>query len=264
MELKQIVKKLENITSHIEDQTDPKLKEQVNSLWTELYSFEKRNRIKDISRFLNTFPGEKGVDLYERICNLEEANIFYIDQQPNFDKIAKPERLPRYDYNQIKQILDYVTFRVRKMLDMKVGNINTHSMRGACIIASECAIELLHEFKVDAYEIRSEISFNSYIPHSLVLVEFNDGLQSYIMDLTFRQFCLISCCNPNRKYHFAYPEIFPGYFINSTVAKTLLKDGYIPLTGENAKTYIESFREYKTDYKEEEYIKCIRMGKKLN
>lgn len=240
-------------------------KERFNKLWTKLYKYEKRLNINDFDDIRSKFGDEIACSLNITLYDAELKNIFYIDEKPSLQFPNEVSKKKIYTHEEIVNLLKYVSFMTRDILKEWFPDIENESLIGQCMQASEIALLTLRRFNVDAYELRSERLFHTDINHSFVLAEFptNDGVEAYIVDLTFRQFCLLSRCNPDRIYHFEYKSVFPGYYINSNIASQLLRDGFLPLTGENAKAYAESFRGNINNYNEERYIKCIQFGKKL-
>lgn len=258
--MRKILRKIRNI-----DENSETFKEELTTLWTKLYLFEKENRIINDATFFKKYGDVKEFDLMQEINELEDKNVFYIEQKPLLKVTNHPGSKTIYSKSEIKPLLDYVCFMARDMLKLKYEDLENESLIGECMNASVLIINILRKLNITGYELNAAELFDTTIGHSLVLANIPtyDGDIPYIIDITYRQFCLLSRCNPNRVYHFDYPEIFPGYFIDQNIAKDLLKNGYLELTSQNAKAYIESFRENKDNLKDEVYIKCIEYGKKL-
>ncbi len=80
--------------------------------------------------------------------------------------------------------------------------------------------------------------------------------KTYLIDSTYRQFFSTMRCNEGRYYTEeentnlkVAPD--PGYFVtDKNFAKSLMKDGYIELTKENAKKYGEAFYKASISLKE--------------
>lgn len=141
--------------------------------------------------------------------------------------------------------LKYIVKKTRDSFKMTDDKLLRNPLVGQCINASGFIIRSFwRDFNgLDFYQLRTNNVFTSTVGHCFVVVYFNtiDGDKAYVIDPTYRQFCLLSYCNPSRLYHYD-PVIMPGYFVQDVeMIKKLLKDGYFEINEYNAKIYGDSF-----------------------
>lgn len=226
----------------------------LSSLWTKYYKLSEKLNIKL----------DEAYNLY--LIGENESYIIY--QEPerkviNKDKLK--EALNHYDviksnnfkegltYEEIKIMLDYIIENARKTFDSLGINIKTNSLNGFCELGQALTIMPFERLGFDVTK-NSAISCFSYpFNHVFGTVTFpfqdNDMVTSktYLIDSTYRQFFSTVRCNEGRYYIEeentglkVAPD--PGYFVtDENFAKTLMKDGYIELTKENAEKYGEAF-----------------------
>lgn len=255
-----IVGQIKNI-----DLTNKTYKEDLTKLWTELYNFERTKNINNEDDILNRYGDIDGNLLMCEIGTLEDQKIYFNDQKPTFKSTPTPTIKEVYSKDEIESLLDHIVILARARLKTSYKDFENESLIGECVETSYYLANILQLFNIDGYVINSINAFDSKIGHAFVYTEVPtyDGIEPYIMDLTFRQFFLLSKCNKDRIYHYTDNMISPGYFIDQTIANQILKKGYVKLNKKTAKAYIESFRENKDQFNDEAYTKCIQYGKKL-
>ena len=226
----------------------------LSSLWTQYYKLSEKFNIKL----------DEAYNLY--LIGENESYIIY--QEPERKRIDK-EKLQKTlnHYNEIKNngfkegltdeeikiLLDYSVENARKSFDNLGINLKTNSLNGLCEIGQALTIMPLDNLGLEVTKNSATTCFNYPFNHAFGTVTFpyqgNDIVieKTYLIDSTYRQFFSTVRCNEGR-YHTkeentglkVAPD--PGYFTTDIVfAKTLMKDGYIELTKENAKKYGDSF-----------------------
>ena len=165
--------------------------------------------------------------------------------------------------SEIQTLLDWNIENTRQNIENYIGiGIKDIDMMGLCGLAQTSSLQPFEKiFKVT---YNSTLDFNTpkieYVTrelrHAFGTVEFPLKTQNgkekkqYLIDTTYRQFFkTIMCENPDYRLNGTY-VMDPGYFLCSRIWKTeesikmatqLLKKGYVELTDENLKLYIDSF-----------------------
>ncbi|MEG2322274.1 MAG: hypothetical protein RSB71_02175 [Bacilli bacterium] len=251
----------------------------LNMLWTKLYLYEKKYR-KEINNYYNA---NFSFALFSLIEELEHKPYYFFEQKLSLikDFLSKEEienlSKVRLNDEQIKLILDTIMLQTRVFLTNKchINDIKRDDLTGKCIMTSDY-IWYHYRKLFDTYQLAVENIFTKTIGHTITIINFNhiDGLKSYILDPTFRQFCLISKCNINRIYHISNCKVAPGYFMDTNTAQTLLENGYLELSLKNAKLYGDSFvladqisqnnkENLKTTISGDSFVKALTYGTRL-
>ena len=257
--INKILDEMEKLISLNENNDIIKLK--LSKLWDRLYLLEERKKIRE--KIKDDF------ELIERINDLELKPFYYIEQNPS---LSKPNTINLSEYgkniltdDQIVLFLENMLYDVR----MKIkGNRSEKlflkdSLTSYCIFASNYLLANYHTYfnGLNICKINIPYLIPSIFGHYIVIVNFNsfNGDKTYIIDPTYRQFCLLSLCNKNRIYHYDLSTA-PGYFAkDKNVIKQLLKNGYIELNEYNCKIYCDSFVLAKESYDNKKIIleSCI-------
>lgn len=163
---------------------------------------------------------------------------------------------------EIKTILNWTVENTRKNLEQYLGiNIDNFSLFGLCGLGQSSTLIPLEKYFKVTYNNTIDLPYiTEDIKHAFGTITFplktKNGIKEkqYLIDTTLRQFYTKTMCE-NLKYetdqnnnliYYAHP----GYFIcsenyktteNLKFAKELLKKGYIELTDDNLKRYINSF-----------------------
>ncbi len=232
------------------------IKSKLNELWSKLYLKEKKESFRE--------QITENYDLIERIIDLEQKPFYYIDQQP---LLIKPSKIDLSDCKnkkltdeQIKLFLETMVYDVRMTLKGSRSEqlfLNT-PLTSYCIFAKDYLIRNYYPYfdGLNICEVNINYLLSSIFGHYIVLVNFEsfDGYKTYIIDPTYRQFCLLSLCNKNRIYHYDLSTA-PGYFVKDTnVIKFLLKNGYLELNEHNCKVYCDSFVLSKESFKNKKIV----------
>jgi len=198
--------------------------------------------------------------------------------------------------DEIKTLLDWTVENTRRNLEQYIGiNIDDFSLFGLCGLGqSSTLIPLEKYFKVTYNNTEDFPYVTEDIKHAFGTITFplktKNGIEEkqYLIDTTFRQFFTKNMCeNPkyetNQNNNLIY-YAHPGYFLcskrfktkeNLKFAKELLKKGYMELTDDKLKRYINSFIYSSVCYNYpdqisnirditiEQYKKCIKKAKPL-
>ena len=189
-------------------------------------------------------------DLKDYVEQLEIKPIYYINQKlvlsyrldnTIFEKIRKDKLTDE----EVKSILECIVYYTTKNLLVNSTNIIENPLVGMCINSTNFILRNFgNKFNaLDMYPLSVENIFNSKIGHHFVIAIFStsNGNKPYIIDPTYRQFCLLSYCNKERLYHYE-PYVMPGFFVkDSSSILSLLKNGYLELNEHTAKIYGDSF-----------------------
>ena len=189
--------------------------------------------------------------MIERISDLEQKPFYYIDQSP---LLIKPREINLSDCKnqkltdeQIKLFLDTMVYDVRMNLKGNRGlqSFLNSPLTSYCMYAKDYLLRNYYSYfdGLNICEINIPYLFPSIFGHYIVMVNFEsfNGYKTYIIDPTYRQFCLLSLCNKNRIYHYDLSTA-PGYFVEDmSVIKALLKNGYLEINEHNCKVYCDSF-----------------------
>lgn len=208
----------------------------MNNLWSKLYLNEKKFAIAE--------------DLKYYVEQLEIKPIYYINQKlvlsSSIDNtIFEKTNDDKLNDDEIKAILEYIVYHTINKLVVNATNIIDNPLVGMCINSTNFILRNFgNKFDtVDMYPLSVENIFNSKIGHHFVIAIFptKNGNKPYIIDPTYRQFCLLSYCNKNRIYHYE-PYVMPGYFVkDQDPILFLLKNGYLESNEYTAKIYGDSF-----------------------
>lgn len=246
------------------------IKSKLAELWSKLYLKEKRENIRN--QLMENY------DLIERITELEQQPFYFIEQQP---LLLKPNTINLNDYKnqklteeEIKLFLETMIYDVR--MNLKGGrseqNFLNAPLTSYCMFAKDYLLRNYYSYfdGLNICGINIPYIIPSIFGHFIVIVNFEstEGYKSYILDPTYRQFCLLSLCNKNRIYHYDLSTA-PGFFAkDKNVIKMLLKNGYLEINEYNCKNYCDSFVLAKESYDNkkivlesgisgEEYVKSL-------
>ncbi len=237
-----------------EDLDNDKKHQLLSTLWTRYYKLSEKLNIKlDEAYNLYLIGENESYIIYQeperkRIDNkkLEIALNHYNEIKNNGFKEGLTEE-------EIKILLDYSVENARKSFENLGINVKTNSLNGLCELGQALTIMPLENLGIEVTKNSATACFNYPFNHVFGTVTFpyqDNGRvidKTYLIDSTYRQFFSTMRCNEGRYYTEeentnlkVAPE--PGYFITDIdFAKTLMKDGYIELTKDNAKKYGEAF-----------------------
>ena len=259
--LEEILNTIMNVYN--EDLDNDKKHRLLSTLWTRYYKLSEKLNIKL----------DEAYNLY--LIGENESYIIY--QEPERKKIDKEKLQQTLNHykeiknngfkeglsdEEIKILLDYSVENARKAFDNLGINVKTNSLNGLCELGQALTIMPLENLGLEVTKNTATTCFNYPFNHAFGTVTFpyqdNDKVvnKTYLVDSTYRQFFSTMRCNEGRYYTEeentnlkVAPD--PGYFVTDEIfAKTLMKDGYIELTKDNAKKYGEAFRKASIPLKE--------------
>ncbi len=226
----------------------------LSTLWTKYYKLSEKLNIKlDEAYNLYLIGENESYIIYQEPERKEIDNKKLQIVLNHYNEIKNNEFKEGLTSEEIKVLLDYSIENARKAFDSLGINVKTNSLNGFCELGQALTIMPLENLGLEVTKNSATACFNYPFNHVFGTVTFpyqdNEKVidKTYLIDSTYRQFFSTVRCNEGRYYTEeentnlkVAPD--PGYFITDIVfAKTLMKDGYIELTKENAKKYGEAF-----------------------
>ena len=259
----------------------------LEEIWIELYESEKGKR-QILRKQLSDMPFMENFDLLEKMRCLENLDYFSVNEKPILNnKILSIDELEILSKkgltnSEMETILNSIVQSSREYLIVRKIDVENESLTGLCALVSGFICSNYYKyFNID--HLKNYNLFETAFSHDFNVIHFttiNGETKSYIIDLTFRQFFLISRSIKERRYHVIENAIMPGYFIDEDLARVLLSKGYIELTNENAKKYCDAFNltainmknvfsnkdivTSETVYTGKQYVKSIKTGLNVN
>lgn len=171
---------------------------------------------------------------------------FIINQPPNMNiHPLTQERVKELsDYvlslQELRNLLDTISYQTRMALqEYHQLDIAKDPLTGHCIEATDrVCYSYGNYFDILPYEVQRV--FSEHMFHTFAVGRFDtvEGVKRYIIDLTYRQFCLTKEYEEKLGYSF----IGPGHFFyDKKLLKQLLKNGYLEVTRDSLVAYGESF-----------------------
>lgn len=219
--------------------------------------------------------------LLERVWDSEEAiqDGFIIESVPDF-KTSYLNVFPISLKND-EEILDWLVAKGRQRLINRNGvyNLDEVSLENECAYASKYVKHLCADLRINCKDVKITPGYNKNVLcggyHHFNVVSIQD--HHYLVDLTYRQFFTHQRNSFDRIGVVGFSGGKPGKFMILTedrlkLASKILKKGYIELTKENLKTYLDGFTlsyrnglyyettndySYLTDYTPEAYVKML-------
>ena len=226
----------------------------LSTLWTKYYKLSEKLNIKlDEAYNLYLIGENESYIIYQEPERKEIDNKKLQIVLNHYNEIKNNEFKEGLTSEEIKVLLDYSIENARKAFDSLGINVKTNSLNGFCELGQALTIMPLENLGLEVTKNSATACFNYPFNHVFGTVTFpyqdNEKVidKTYLIDSTYRQFFSTVRCNEGRYYTEeentnlkVAPD--PGYFITDIAfAKTLMKDGYIELTKENAKKYGEAF-----------------------
>ena len=246
-----------------EDLDNDKKHQLLALLWTRYYKLsEKLNINLDEAYNLYLILENESYIIYQ------EPERKQIDKEKLQQTLRHYEEIKNNNYDdglnieEITILLNYSVENARRSFDSLGIDVKTNSLNGLCELGQALTIMPLENLGFEVTKNSATACFNYPFNHVFGTVTFpyqdNDRVidKTYLIDSTYRQFFSTMRCNEGRYYTEeentnlkVAPD--PGYFItDENFAKTLMKDGYIELTKENAKKYGEPFYKASISLKE--------------
>lgn len=139
-----------------------------------------------------------------------------------------------------KQILDTIVYGARMTLKEYYNiDISNEPLTGYCMDAVRECCSIGKDFDILPYKVETTFEENIYHQFAVIRLETKEGVKRYIIDPTYRQFCIVGECEESQ----VQPTyIAPGHFFyNKSLLKRLLRDGYFEITRSSLPCYANSF-----------------------
>jgi hypothetical protein len=166
----------------------------------------------------------------------------------------------------VEMFLNYVIYYARRKVVIPPDSPINNSFQFKCSPTASIINELMSKmgFKVDLFNVGKMFNTEGIHELSVVHIPVFDGkevkVKDYLMDPTFRQFCIKEENRFERyfeepRYGVRMSTPHPGYFFNLTkkgrdFANNLITYGYFLVTDDNLKQYFDPFRLYLTPKEE--------------
>ncbi len=228
-----------------EDMDNDKEHEVLSKLWTDYYKLSDKYNIKLDFAYQLYLIGES-----ESYIINEEPKRFVIDESRLDEAIDSFQKGNDLTDEEIEILLQASVMNARRGLETLGIDIKNNSLNGFCELGQALSLMLLENIGLEVTKNSASESFDYPFNHAFGTVTFPyDGTtKTYLIDTTYRQFFTTNRCNEGRYYQEeentglkVAPD--PGYFVeDENFARSLMRNGYIELTEENATKYGEAFK----------------------
>lgn len=231
-----------------QDLSNDKKHQVLSDLWTKYYKLSEKTGIKLDFAYQLYLIGES-----ESYIINEEPARFVINKDELNNAINHLEEGNGLTLEEIKTLLQASVLNARNNFANLGIDIKTNSLNGFCELGQALTLMPLEDLGLKVTKNSAKESFAYPFNHAFGTVTFPyqgaNGVEekTYLIDSTYRQFFTTNRCNEGR-YHQeeentglkVAPD--PGYFVeDETFARNLMRNGYVPLTKENATKYGEAF-----------------------
>ncbi len=228
-----------------EDMDNNKKHEVLSKLWTDYYKLSDKYNIKLDFAYQLYLIGES-----ESYIINEEPKRFVIDESRLDEAIDSLKKGNDLTDEEIEVLLQASVMNARRGLETLGIDIKNNSLNGFCELGQALSLMPLENIGLEVTKNSASESFDYPFNHVFGTVTFpyNGLTKTYLIDTTYRQFFTTNRCNEGRYYQEeentglkVAPD--PGYFVeDEKFARSLMSNGYIELTEENASKYGEAFK----------------------
>lgn len=224
---------LNEMTETCDENLDERIKKYIlHNLWN---SYTEKKEI---------IMGGDNIYLIDQIPDIHPVDIFSVRQSiENYKKLNNGISM-----EDAINIIKWTVYNTRKNI-MSLGiNLDTNSLDGYCELAQLISLYPLEQLGITVTKNTASDSFDYPYNHAFGTVKFlinengNPVEKYFLIDTTYRQFFVKEKCN---KIQFYLDEMVgpdAGYYVeDKELAKELMKNGFIELTGETARKYGEPF-----------------------
>ena len=175
----------------------------------------------------------------------------------------------------IVTFLNWLTYSARKNVSNELEDITKSSFAGRCAVAQAFFDQMLDKLGLKKMTFNVGDVLGTEPIHALTCVEIptkingEDAIRTFMLDPTFRQFCITEENRFERYYEEARWGVrmstpHPGYFFNLTdegrdFANGLIHYGFFEINEQSLKTYFDPFSLYVTP--KEEYHDSSQIGR---
>lgn len=209
--------------------------------------------------------------LYKNVVADKEKTEFLFEAKPYNEDIDEKEIAAIevfYEKNgyipeaYIPHFLNWLTYKARINITNPLDSVMDISMAGACARAQSYYDAMLTKFGLNHITFNIGDILGTEPIHALTCVEIptkingEDSLKLYMLDPTFRQFCITEenryeRYNEEARWSVRMATPHPGYFFNLTeegknFAEDLIHYGYYEVNEDSLKTYFDPFALYVT------------------
>lgn len=227
-----------------QDLPNDKKHQVLSDLWTKYYKLSEKTGIKLDFAYQLYLIGES-----ESYIINEEPERFVVDKDELDKAINHLEEGNGLTLDEIETLLQASVENARSNFANLGIDVKTNSLNGFCELGQALTLMPLESLGLKVTKNSAKESFGYPFNHAFGTVTFpyNGGEITYLIDSTYRQFFTTNRCNEGR-YHQeeentglkVAPD--PGYFVeDESFARNLMRNGYVPLTKENATKYGEAF-----------------------
>lgn len=227
-----------------QDLPNDKKHQVLSDLWTKYYKLSEKTGIKLDFAYQLYLIGES-----ESYIINEEPERFVVDKDELDKAINHLEEGNGLTLDEIETLLQASVENARSNFANLGIDVKTNSLNGFCELGQALTLMPLESLGLKVTKNTAKESFGYPFNHAFGTVTFpyNGGEITYLIDSTYRQFFTTNRCNEGR-YHQeeentglkVAPD--PGYFVeDESFARNLMRNGYVPLTKENATKYGEAF-----------------------
>lgn len=231
-----------------EDLPNDKKHQVLSDLWTKYYKLSEKTGIKLDFAYQLYLIGES-----ESYIINEEPERFVVDKDELYKAINHLEEGNGLTLYEIETLLQASVENARSNFANLGIDVKTNSLNGFCELGQALTLMPLESLGLKVTKNSAKESFDYPFNHVFGTVTFPyqsaNGIEekTYLIDSTYRQFFTTNRCNEGR-YHQAEENTGlkvapdPGYFVeDESFARNLMRNGYVPLTKENATKYGEAF-----------------------
>lgn len=215
----------------------------LSDLWTKYYKLSEKTGIK--------------LDFAYQLYLIGESESYIINQEPERFVVDKDELNIAINHLEENSLtLEEIEILLQASVENARSNfanlgidVKTNSLNGFCELGQALTLMPLENLGLKVTKNSAKKSFSYPFNHAFGTATFpyNGDEITYLIDSTYRQFFTTNRCNEGRYYQEeentglkVAPD--PGYFMeDETFARNLMRNGYVPLTRENAKKYGEAF-----------------------
>ena len=227
-----------------QDLPNDKKHQVLSDLWAKYYKLSEKTGIKLDFAYQLYLIGES-----ESYIINEEPERFVVDKDELDKAINHLEEGNGLTLDEIETLLQASVENARSNFANLGIDVKTNSLNGFCELGQALTLMPLESLGLKVTKNTAKESFGYPFNHAFGTVTFpyNGGEITYLIDSTYRQFFTTNRCNEGR-YHQeeentglkVAPD--PGYFVeDESFARNLMRNGYVPLTKENATKYGEAF-----------------------
>lgn len=255
-----------------------------------------KDYIKEYYKFLKKVSSSRiQINKWIELINSLQSETSWIEYKFSDNSIINEKPNYSFDENRktsinnafsVEEILDEIVYQTRTILIGKEHDYNkllNMNLANYCELSTNFIIELANKYNIEAKSIKIFPAFSQNPPlyetemnnHYFAIINIDD--EYYLIDCTYSQFFSWYRNHIERLGTYSYNGCSLGVYMlkdleREKVARTILKKGWIKLTEENLKHYLDGFTlyyrnglyyenlgvaDYKVDYNIDTYINFL-------